>query len=59
MRSSNNADYWQPNETQFDPICAEMFVMSNVISYFEARFQTFMVVITLIVPLRGVTPCSI
>jgi len=30
MRCSNNVDYWQMNDTHFDPICAEMFVMSNV-----------------------------
>jgi len=47
------------NETQFGPTCAEMFVMSNVICYFEAIFQSFRVVIILIVHLRVVTPCSI
>jgi hypothetical protein len=41
MRCSNDVDYWQPNLTQFDHICAEIFVMSNVTSYFEASFQSF------------------
>jgi cytidine deaminase len=47
------------NETQFDLNCAEMFVMPNVISHFEARFKSFRVVIILIVNLRVVTPCII